>query len=98
MSEDGAKNVICTISNKIYTESIRKLHDQYNKAASDKISLSVFYSLKTCYYMPASKNEKQSCLCINCLNTQVLLKPINGCRSSMKLPPYKSCTTRILIK
>ena len=61
MSENGAKNVICTISKKIYTESIRRLHDQYNKAASDKIFLSVFYNLKTCYYMPPSKKKKQSC-------------------------------------
>ena len=39
MSENGTKNVICTISKKIYTESIRKLHDQYNKAASENMLL-----------------------------------------------------------
>ena len=50
----------------------------------------VFYSLKPFYYMSPSEKEKQSCLCINCLNPQVLLKSINGYRSPMKLTPHKS--------
>ena len=54
--------------------------------------MTVFYSLKPFYYMPPSEKEKQSCLCINCLNPQVLLKSINGYRSPMKLTPHKSLT------
>ena len=54
--------------------------------------MTVFYSLIQFYYMPPSEKEKQSCLCINCLNPQVLLKSINGYRSPMKLTPHKSLT------
>ena len=57
-SKNKTQKVICTASKKIYTESIRKLHDQYNGTASDKISLSVFYSLKPFYCMPPGEKEK----------------------------------------
>ena len=81
--------MICTASKKIYTQSIRKLHDQYNETAADKISLLVFYGLKPFYCTRPSEKEKQSCLRISCL---VLLKLINIYRSSMKLTPHKSLT------
>ena len=87
---NGTKKGICITRKNIVTESIRKHHDYYNEAASNKIILSVFYSLKPFHCKPPSKKEKQSCFCINCLNTHVLLKSINGYRSSMKLTPYKS--------
>ena len=82
--------MICSASKKIYTESIRKLHEEFNETKSAKVSLSVFYNLKPFYCLPPSEKEKQSCLCINCLNPHVLLKSINGYRSSKKLAPHKS--------
>lgn len=103
-SEERNKKVICTASKEIYNVLIRKLHDQYtiktasDKIASDKISLLVFYSLKTFYCMPPSEKKNQSCLWINwftcklILKPHVLLKSINGYRSSMKLAPHKSLT------
>ena len=90
--KNGTKKVTCIGSKKIYTESIRKLYDQYNETASDKISLSVFYSLKPFYCMIPSEKEKQSCLCINCLDPHALLRSVNGYRYSMKLTPQKSLT------
>ena len=54
--------------------------------------MSVFYNLKPFYCLPPSEKEKQSCLCINCLNPHALLKSINGYRSSKKLAPHKSLT------
>ena len=78
--KNKTKKVTCTGSKKIYTESIRKLYDQYNETASDKISLSVFYSLKPFYCMIPSEKEKQSCLCINCLDPHVLLRSVSGYR------------------
>ena len=90
--KNGTKKVICSASKKIYTESIRKLHEEFNETKSAKVSLSVFYNLKPFYRLPPSEKEKQSCLCINCLNPHVLLKPINGYRSSKKLVPHKSLT------
>ena len=40
----------------------------------------------------AVKKEKQSCLCINCLNPHVILSSINKYRHSQKLPPHGSLT------
>ena len=40
----------------------------------------------------AVKKEKQSCLCINCLNPLVILSSINKYRYSQKLPPHGSLT------
>ena len=70
----GTKKVICSASKKIYTESIRKQHEEFNETKSAKISLSVFYNLKPFYCLLPSEKEKQ-----NCLNQHVLLKSITGC-------------------
>ena len=80
-SEERNKKVICTASKEIYNVLIRKLHDQYtiktasDKIASDKISLLVFYSLKTFYCMPPSEKKNQSCLWINWFTCKLILKP-----------------------
>ena len=87
--KDGTKKVICTASKKIYTESIRKFHDQDNETVSDKISLLVFYGLKPFLLV---KRKSKVIYGISCLNPHVLLNSSNGYRSSIKLTPYKSRT------
>ena len=75
------------LTKKIYTESIRKLHQQFNATHSILVSLSCFYSFRPFYCLRPSEKEKQSCLCIYCLNPYVVLKSINGYRLSQKLTP-----------
>ena len=55
---------------KIYNESIRKLHQTFNKSHPEEnpVSLTTFFNLKPFYCYKPSEREKQSCLCINCLN------------------------------
>ena len=45
------------------------------------------------YCLKPSEKEKQSCLCINCLNSHVILKSINCYRLTKKLTPHDSLTT-----
>ena len=80
---------------KIYTKSIRKLHQTFNKSHPEKnpVLLTTFFNLKPFYCLKPSEKEKQSCLCINCLNPHVILSSINKYRHSRKLPPHGSLTT-----
>ena len=80
---------------KIYTESIRKPHKTFNKSHPEKnpVSLTTFFNLKLFYCLKPSEKEKQSFLCINCLNPHVILSSINKYRHSRKLPPHGSLTT-----
>ena len=57
------------------------------------VSLTTFYSMKPFYCLNPSEKEKQSCLCINCLNPHVILKSINCYRLIKKLTPHDSLTT-----
>ena len=80
---------------KIYTDSDRKLYQQYITTQSNSVSFLVFYNFKPFYCVRPSQKEKQSCLCINCLNPRVKLKAINGYHLSQKLSPHNSFTTYI---
>ena len=87
----GSK-VMYLASKKIYTDSIRKLHQQFNATQSILVSFSCFYSFRPFYCLRPSEKEKQSCLRIYCLNPHVVLKSINGYRLSQKLTPHQSLT------
>ena len=80
---------------KIYTESIRKLHQTFNKSHPEKtpVSLTTFFNLKPFYCLKPSEKEKQSYLCVNCLIPHVILSSINKYRHSLKLPPHDLLTT-----
>ena len=58
----------------IYTDSVRKLLQRFNETQEKPISLSTFFKLKPFYCLRPSEKEKQSCLCLNCLNPHVILK------------------------
>ena len=75
---------------KIYTESLRNLHERFNTTQNENVSLSVFHSYKPYYLSKPTKKEKTSCLCIDCLNPHLLLKPINNYRKSRNLNVYQS--------
>ena len=61
-------------SKRIYTDSVRKLLQRFNETQEKPISLSTFFKLKPFYCLKPSEKEKQSCLCLNCLNPHVILK------------------------
>ena len=44
------------------------------------------------YCVVSSEKEKQSCVCINCQNPQLLLKAVNRYRTSKNLNPHESLT------
>ena len=75
---------------KIYTGSLRNLHERCNTTQNENVSLSVFYSYKPYYLSKPTEKEKTSCLCIYCLNPHLLLKPINNYRKSRNLNVYQS--------
>ena len=75
---------------KIYTESLRNLHERFNTTQNENVSLSVFYNYKPYYLSKPTEKEKTSCLCIDYLNPHFLLKPINNYRQSRNLIVYQS--------
>ena len=78
---------------KIYTDSVRKLLQRFNETQEKPISLSTFLKLKPFDCLKPSEKEKQSGLCLNCLNPHVILKSINGYRISHSLVAHDSLTT-----
>ena len=75
---------------KIYTESLRNLHERFNTTQNENVSLSVFYSYKPYYLSKPTEKEKTSCLCIDCLNPHLLFNPINNYQKSRNLNVYQS--------
>ena len=68
---------------------------EFNNARDSPISLTTFFTYKPFYYVLPSEREKQSCVCINCQNTHLLLQAINYYRSLKKLQPHESLTVYI---
>lgn len=89
--KSGSK-VMILATKRIYTDSVRKLHQRFNESCHNSVALSTFFNLKPFYCFQPSEKEKQSCLCINCLNPHVVLKSINLYRISQKLAPHDSLT------
>ena len=83
------------LEKKIYTHSLRALHNKFNSTHEENVSLSTFYSYKPYYVCKPTEKEKESCMCIDCLNPHQLLKSINMYRKSIGLPEYESLTTYI---
>lgn len=88
------ENILMVVATKrIYVEPVRKLLKMYNATHDDSVSLSAFYNLKPFYCFKPTEKEKQSCLCIYCLNPHVMLKSINCFRVKNNLEAHKSLTT-----
>ena len=82
-----SSKMIYTAPRMVYIESVRKLHDSFNKSRTTPVSLSTFFKYKPYYCVRPTDKGKQSCLCIKCLNPHLLLKSINFYRKSKSLPP-----------
>ena len=89
----GSK-VIFTAPRMVYTESIRKLHENFNEIHTP-VLMSLFFRYKPYYCVRPTEKEKQSCLCINCLNPHLLLQSINIYRKSKGLLSHNSLTDYI---
>ena len=92
--KSGTKKIFFA-GKKIYTHSLRALHNKFNSTHEENVSLSTFYSYKPYYVCKPTEKEKESCMCIDCLNPHQLLKSINMYRKSIGLPEYESLTTYI---
>ena len=88
----GSKVKMVVATKIIYTDSIRTLHKRFNEDQEHPISLTAFFKHKLFYVLKPSEKEKQSCLCIYCLNPHVILKAINTFRTSRKLVLHDSLT------
>ena len=53
----------------------------------------MFYSYKPFYVSKPTEREKESCLCIDCLNPYLVLKSINKFRKSVDVHEYQFLTT-----
>ena len=88
----GSKVKMIVTTKTIYTDSVRILQKCFNEDQEHPISLTAFFKYKPFYVLKPSEKEKQSCLCIYCLNRHVILKAINTFRISHKLAPRDSLT------
>ena len=79
---------------KIYTESVRQLHEKFNQS-HENVSLAVFFKTKPFYCVRPTEKAKQSCLCISCLNPHLMIKAINIYRKSKQLESHPSLTQYI---
>ena len=90
--KSGTKKVFYNWS-KIFSESFRALHIKLNATQAKNVLFSAFYAYKPCYVSKPTEKEKESCMCINCLNPHLLLKLINTYWKSTSLPEYQLLTT-----
>ena len=70
----------------------------FKKGVDLDCSLATFYNFKPFYIGPPTEREKESCLCIKCQNTHLLLKGINNFRKSKKLNQLDSVTEFLTLK
>ena len=92
--KSGTKKIFFA-GKKIYTHSLRALHNKFNCTHEENVSSSTFYSYKPHYVCKPTEKEKELCLCIDCLNPHQLLKSINMYQKSVGLPEYESLTTYV---
>ena len=78
-NKKSANITMIVATKRIYIKPARKLHQRFNELQETSVSLNTFYNMKPFCCLKPSEKEKQSCLCINCLNPHVILKAINCC-------------------
>ena len=76
-----------------YTYSLRALHEKFNVTRIEGVSFSVFYSYEPFYVSKNTGKEKESCLCIDCLNPHLVLKSIKKFQNSVEVHEYQFLTT-----
>lgn len=81
-----------TAVKKIYTKSVRQLHEDFKNETGSTMGLSVFYKCKPFYVVRPTENEKVSCMCITCLNIHNMLDAVNNYKRSLKKDIIESAT------
>ena len=94
-NKKSANITMIVATKRIYIKQARKLHQRFNESQETSVSLNTFYNMKPFCCLKPSEKEKQSCLCINCLNPHVILKAINCCWLTKKFTLQDSLTTYI---
>ena len=89
----GNKNIYVTTQRLYYTKSVRELLKKFMKLSDVDCSSSLFYKYKPFYVIPPTGSEQQSCLCIRCENSHLLLKGVNSYRKMKNLSQHTSVTT-----
>ena len=86
--KNGSK-VVFTAPRMVYTKSVHKLHSSFCQKFT-QVSFLDFFKYKPYYCVKPTKKEKLSCLCIICLNLDLLLQSINIYRKSKGQPSHDS--------
>ena len=98
LKKTGKTKTYIIAQRKIYTKPIRQLYQEFKGNIDFDCSLATFYKFKPFYIGPPIEREKESCLCIKCQNTYLLLKGINNSRKSKKSNQLDSVTEFLTLK
>ena len=74
-------------------QKVSEFHKKFMKERGIDCSSSLFYKYKPFYVIPPTGSEQQSCLCIRCENSHLLLKGVNSYRKMKNLSQHTSVTT-----
>ena len=88
----GKTKTYVTAQRLVYTKSVRELHKKFIEISGVDCSLSLFFKYKPFYVIAPTEREQQSCLCIRCQNSHLLLKGVNSYRKMKKLSQHTSVT------
>ena len=98
LKKTGKTKTYIVAQRKIYTKPIRQLYQEFKGNIDFDCSLATFYKFKPFYIGPPTERKKESCPCIKCQNTHLLLKGINNFRKSKKLNQLDSITEFLTLK
>ena len=74
----GNKKTYVRAQRLVYSKSVRELDKKFMELSGIDCSHSLFYKYKPFYVIPPTEWEQQSCLCIRCQNSYLLLKGVNS--------------------
>ena len=92
IKKTGNKQTYVTTQRLVYTKSVRELYKKFMELNSIDCSHSLFCNYKPFYVIPPTGRDQQSCLCIRCQNSHLLLKDINLYQKEKKLSQNTSVT------
>ena len=84
----GNKKTYVTAQRLAYTKSVRELHKKFMELSGIDCFYSLFYKYKPFYVIPPTEREQESCLCIRCQNSHLLLKGVNSYRKMKNLSQH----------
>ena len=82
--KNGSKQIF-KVGQKMYTESVGKLHAKYNESYKS-VSFTIFFKTKPFYCHLPSEREKQTCLCITCSSKYLKRRSyVDNCKTLLPL-------------